>query len=54
MHCQYLASMGIHVVPRKRIQRYVKGIDLRAALEDNMAFKFAFGATFLLAACAEF
>ena len=50
---QYLASMGIHVVPTKRLQRYAKGINVRSVLEDNVAFKASFGTTFLLAAFAK-
>lgn len=49
-----MASHGYNVVPTSRIQRYVKGIDLRSAIEDNVAFKLSFGATFMLAAFAEF
>ena len=40
-------------MPTQRIQQYVKGIDLRSAIEDNAAFKLSFGATFILAALAE-
>ena len=50
---QYLASMGINIIPKKRLQRYVMGINLRSAIEDNLAFKFSFGMTFLLASFAE-
>ena len=32
----------------------MKGIDLRSAIEDNVAFKLSFGATFALASLAEF
>ena len=51
---QFMASRGYNVVPTSRIQRYVKGIDLRSAIEDNVAFKLSFGATFMLASLAEF
>jgi len=51
---QYLASQGYNIIPTQRLQKYVKGIDLRSAVEDNVAFKLAFGTTFMLAAFAEF
>lgn len=51
---QYLASQGYNVIPTTRLQRYVKGIDLRSAIEDNVAFKLSFGATFALASMASF
>ena len=51
---QYMASKGHNIIPTSRVQRYVKGIDLRSAVEDNLAFKFSFGATFILASLAEF
>lgn len=51
---QYLASYGYNIVPTTRIQRYVKGIDLRSAVEDNVAFKLSFGLTFALASLASF
>ena len=51
---QYLANRGINVVPTTKLQEYVKGIDLRSAIEDNAAFKLSFGMTFALASLAEF
>ena len=54
MHTQYLASHGYNIVPTTRIQRYVKGIDLRSALEDNVAFKLSFGLSFALASLGSF
>ena len=51
---QWAASYGYNIVPTSRIQKYVKGIDLRSAVQDNVAFKLSFGATFMLAAFAEF
>ena len=51
---QYMASKGINVIPTARLQQYVKGIDLRSAIEDNAAFKLSFGTTFALASLAEF
>ena len=41
------------MIPTERLQRYVKGIDLRSLVEDNVAFKLSFGATFMLSAFAE-
>ena len=54
MSAQYLASQGYNVIPTTKLQRYVKGIDLRSAIEDNVAFKLSFGATFALASMASF
>ena len=51
---QYLANMGINVIPTTKLQEFVKGIDLRSAIEDNAAFKLSFGMTFALASLAEF
>lgn len=51
---QTAASRGYNIVPTTRLQQYVKSIDLRSAIEDNVAFKLSFGATFMLAAFAEF
>ena len=51
---QYAASYGYNIVPTSRIQRYVKGIDLKRAVEENPAFKLSFGVTFALASMAKF
>ena len=51
---QYLASQGYNVIPTTRMQRYVKGIDLRSAVEDNVAFKLSFGLSFALASFGSF
>ena len=51
---KWAASYGYNIVPTSRIQRYVKGINFRSAIEDNVAFKLSFGATLMLATCAEF
>ena len=40
-------------MPMTKLQRYLKSIDLRSAVEDNVAFKLSFGATFILAAFIE-
>ncbi|TKA78588.1 hypothetical protein B0A55_03870 [Friedmanniomyces simplex] len=45
---------GIHLVPYGRLQSYVKGVDLRSAVQDNVAFKLSFGTLFALSAFAEF
>lgn len=46
---QFAASKGYYL-PTQRLQRSLKGFDIRAALHDNMAFKLSFGLTFMLAA----
>lgn len=51
---QYMASQGYNIIPTTKLQRYVKGIDLRSAVEDNVAFKLSFGLTFALASLASF
>ncbi|MCJ1351305.1 MAG: hypothetical protein MMC33_001289 [Icmadophila ericetorum] len=51
---QAAASRGINIVPTTRIQQYFRGVDVRSALQDNVAFKLSFGVTFMLAAFAEF
>jgi len=51
---QTAAYKGYNIVPTTRLQKYVKSIDLRSAVQDNVAFKFSFGTTFLLAAFADF
>jgi len=43
---------GIHLIPYNRMQSYFKGIDLRSAVQDNVALKLSFGATFALAGFA--
>ncbi|MCJ1339385.1 hypothetical protein MMC09_004674 [Bachmanniomyces sp. S44760] len=51
---QFAASRGYNIVPTSKLQQYVKGIDLKSAVEDNVAFKLSFGVTFMLAAFAHF
>ncbi|KAF2666348.1 hypothetical protein BT63DRAFT_482114 [Microthyrium microscopicum] len=46
---QYMEHIGIHVVPYKTMQRYFKGIDIKSAVQDNVAFKLSFGLSFALA-----
>lgn len=53
-YLKFAATRGYNIVPTAKIQRYVTSIDLRSAIEDNVAFKLSFGATFMLAAFAEF
>lgn len=50
---QTAESYGIHLVPYKTIGRYVKGVDVRSAVQDNVAFKLSFGLMFALSAFAE-
>ena len=44
----------MHVIPRDRLQRYFSNINLRSALEDDVAFKLSFGTTFMLASFGQF
>ncbi|KAK0786020.1 hypothetical protein LTR91_006708 [Friedmanniomyces endolithicus] len=45
---------GIRLIPYSKLQGYVKGVDLRSAVQDNVAFKLSFGTLFALSAFAEF
>lgn len=49
-----MESRGIHIIPYNRLQQYFTAVDLRSAVMDNVAFKLSFGATFALAAFAQF
>lgn len=51
---QVLSSYGINLIPYGRLQKYVTSIDLRSAVQDNVAFKISFGTTFALAAFMQF
>jgi hypothetical protein len=51
---QFIESRGIHVIPYGFLQRRLKSTNVRSLIQDNVAFKLAFGATFALAAFAEF
>jgi hypothetical protein len=51
---QYAARKGYNFIPVERMQRYVKNVDLRSAVNDNIAFKVSFGLMFALAAFGEF
>ncbi|KAI5249300.1 hypothetical protein E4T43_00842 [Aureobasidium subglaciale] len=47
------SQLGVSLVPYGRMQRYFTSIDLRSAMQDNVAFKLAFGATFALTGFAQ-
>ncbi|KAF2811138.1 uncharacterized protein BDZ99DRAFT_462413 [Mytilinidion resinicola] len=51
---QFIESRGIHIIPYERIQRNFKTTNVRSLIQDNVAFKLSFGATFALAAFAKF
>ncbi|RDW70212.1 hypothetical protein BP5796_08609 [Coleophoma crateriformis] len=51
---QVASSYGINLLPYNRLQKYVTSIDLRSAVQDNVAFKVSFGSTFALAAFMQF
>ncbi|RVX71076.1 hypothetical protein B0A52_03442 [Exophiala mesophila] len=51
---QYAARKGYNFIPVDRLQRYVKGVNLRSAINDNVAFKISFGLMFALSAFGEF
>ena len=54
MGVQTAESYGIHLVPYRTMQKYVKSVDVRSAVQDNVAFKLSFGLMFALAGFAEF
>jgi hypothetical protein len=51
---QWAASCGINVLPYSKLQRYVTNLDLRSAMQDNVAFKLSFGTTLTVAAFMHF
>ncbi|KEF61492.1 uncharacterized protein A1O9_03059 [Exophiala aquamarina CBS 119918] len=51
---QVAARKGYNVIPIDRLQSYVKNINLRSAINDNLAFKISFGLMFALAAFGDF
>ena len=51
---QYAARKGYNIIPVDRVQRYVSGVNLRSAINDNVAFKISFGVMFALSAFGEF
>ena len=50
---QYAARKGYNFIPVNRVQKYVRGVDLRSAINDNVAFKISFGLMFALTAFGE-
>ncbi|TVY21256.1 hypothetical protein LARI1_G000334 [Lachnellula arida] len=51
---QWASSYGINVIPYNRLQRYFTSLDLRSAVQDNVAFKLSFGTTFAMASFMQF
>ncbi|KAA8572786.1 hypothetical protein MFRU_003g00970 [Monilinia fructicola] len=51
---QWASSHGLDLIPTDRIQRYIKHVNLRSAIQDNVAFKVSFGTTFAMAAFMRF
>ncbi|KAH8683269.1 hypothetical protein BGZ60DRAFT_467561 [Tricladium varicosporioides] len=51
---QWASSYGINVIPYNRLQKYATSVDLRSAVQDNVAFKLSFGMTFAMAAFMRF
>ncbi|QSZ30771.1 hypothetical protein DSL72_000329 [Monilinia vaccinii-corymbosi] len=51
---QWASSHGLDLIPTGRIQRYLKHVNLRSAIQDNVAFKVSFGTTFAMAAFMRF
>lgn len=51
---QYAARKGYNFIPVERLQKYVKNVNLRSAINDNVAFKISFGLMFALSAFGEF
>jgi len=51
---QWASSYGINIIPFEKIQKSVINVDLRSAVQDNVAFKLSFGTTFALAAFMKF
>jgi hypothetical protein len=47
------SQLGVSLIPYGRLQRYFTSMDLRSAMQDNVAFKLAFGATFALTGFAQ-
>ena len=51
---QLAARRGYNFIPVDRLQRYFTNINLRSAINDNLAFKISFGLMFALAAFGDF
>lgn len=47
-------QLGISIIPYDSLQKYVKGVDLRSAVQDNAALKVSFGVMFALSGFASF
>lgn len=45
---------GIHLIPYSRLQKYFTNVDVRSAVQDNVAFKLSAGTTFFMAAFLQF
>lgn len=53
-HYQWASGHGINLLPFDRLQKYFKSVNLKSAMQDNMAFKLSFGMTFAMAAFMHF
>ncbi|KAL1974561.1 hypothetical protein VTN31DRAFT_4765 [Thermomyces dupontii] len=51
---EWAASKGYHLLPLNRLQRLVKGVDVKRAVTEHVPFKASFGATMAMAAFAQF
>jgi hypothetical protein len=51
---QWAQSYGINIIPYNRLQKYFTNVDMRSAVQDNVAFKLSFGTTFAMAAFMDF
>ncbi|KAJ5689427.1 hypothetical protein N7462_003819 [Penicillium macrosclerotiorum] len=51
---EWAASKGYNILPLDRVQKYVKNVDLRRAVNEHRPFKISFGAMMALAAFAQF
>lgn len=51
---QVAARKGYNFIPVEKVQRYFTNIDVRSAINDNLAFKISFGLMFALSAFGEF
>ncbi|KAL4806141.1 hypothetical protein BDV18DRAFT_160211 [Aspergillus unguis] len=51
---EWAASKGYNILPVRRMQKYVKSVDLEKAVSRHVPFKVTFGATMALAAFAQF
>ena len=50
---QYAESKGVRIVPYDRVQKYVRGVDMKSLVLDNVALKISFGAAFAMAGFAQ-